>query len=153
PLFQHGRAQEYRWGFVSFEMRYRAGSGLLEAARREVASVDRTLTIFRAKTLRTQVQQSLLPERLLATISTFFGVLALMLACLGLHGLMAYSVARRTPEIGIRLALGAGRQDIIWMVLRGTLTLTAAGILIGLPLVFWIGRYAESLLFGIKPTD
>ncbi len=152
-LFQHGKEQEYRWGFVSFEMRYRTGAGLLEEARRQVASVDRNLTIFRAKTLSAQIQQSLLAERLLATISTFFGALALMLACLGLHGLMAYTVARKTPEIGIRVALGARPESIIWLVLRTTLGLTLAGVVVGLPLVFWAGRYAESLLFDVKPTD
>jgi predicted permease len=153
PLFQHGRDQEYRWGFVSFELRYRSAANLLDQARREIASVDRNLPVFLAKTLRQQSAQSLLRERLLATVSSFFGGLALMLACLGLYGLMAYAVARRAGEIGIRMALGARRDHILWLVLRETLWLTLAGIAAGLPLALWAARYTKSLLFGIESAD
>jgi len=153
PLFQHGRDQEYRWGFVSFELRYRSAANLLDQARREIASVDRNLPAFRAKTLRQQSAQSLLRERLLATVSSFFGGLALLLACLGLYGLMAYAVARRAGEIGIRMALGARRDHILWLVLRETLWLTLAGIAAGLPLALWAVRYTKSLLFGIESAD
>jgi len=153
PLFQHGRDQEYRWGFVSFELRYRSAANLLDQARREIASVDRNLPVFLAKTLRQQSAQSLLRERLLATVSSFFGGLALLLACLGLYGLMAYAVARRAGEIGIRMALGARRDHILWLVLRETLWLTLAGIAAGLPLALWAARYTKSLLFGIESAD
>jgi predicted permease len=152
-LFQHGRDQEYRWGFVSFELRSRSAANLLDEARREIAAVDRNLPVFRAKTLREQSAQSLLRERLLATVSSFFGGLALLLACLGLYGLMAYAVARRAGEIGIRMALGARRDHILWLVLRETLWLTLAGIATGLPLALWAARYTQSLLFGIKSAD
>ena len=153
PLFQHGRGQEFQWGFASFELRYSGGSNLLEQVRREVASVDRNLPVFRAKTLRAQVEQSLLRERLLATLASFFGVLALLLACLGLYGLMAYAVARRTGEIGIRMALGATRGQLAWLVLRETLALTLAGMVVGVPLALWAARYAKSFLFGIGASD
>jgi len=153
PLFQHGRDQEYRWGFVSFELRYRSAANLLEQVRREIAVVDRNLPVFRAKTLRQQSAQSLLRERLLATVSSFFGALALLLACLGLYGLMAYAVARRAAEIGIRMALGARRDHMLWLVLRETLWLTLAGIAAGLPLALWAARYTQSLLFGIGSAD
>ncbi len=153
PLFQHGRDQEYRWGFVSFEMRYRSVVNLLDEARREIAAVDRNLPIFRAKTLRQQSAESLLRERLLATVSSFFGALGLLLACLGLYGLMAYAVARRAGEIGIRMALGARRDHILWLVLREALWLTLTGIATGLPLALLAGRYARSLLFGIGSAD
>jgi len=153
PLFQHGRDQEYRWGFVSFEMRYRSAANLLDEARREVASVDPNLPVFRAKTLAQQSSQSLLRERLLATVSSFFGGLALLLACLGLYGLMAYSVARRAGEIGIRMALGARRDHILRLVLRETFWLTLAGIATGLPLALWAARYTQALLFGIGSAD
>jgi predicted permease len=153
PLFQHGRDQWHRWGFVSFELRHRAGSGLLAEVRREVAAVDRNLPVFRVNTLRTQTEQSLLKERLLAMLSGFFGSLALLLACLGLYGLMAYAVARRTSEIGIRLALGARRGHILSMVLGETLWLTLAGIAAGVPLALWASRYAKSLLFGVSTAD
>lgn len=153
PLFQHGRDQEYRWGFVSFELRYGALSNLIEQVRREVASVDPNLPVFRAKTLVAQAEQSLTKERLLATLSTFFGAVALLLACVGLYGLMAYAVARRTSEIGIRLALGARRDHIMWLVLRETLWLTLAGIGAGVPVALWAAGYAKSVLFGISTAD
>ena len=153
PLFQHGPDQEYRWGFVSFELRYGSLSNLLNEVRREVASVDPGLPVFGAKTLVAQAEQSLMKERLLATLSSFFGALALLLTCVGLYALMAYAVARRTAEIGIRLALGARRDHIMWLVLRETLWLTLAGIAAGVPLALGAARYAKSVLFGISAAD
>jgi len=153
PLFQHGRDQEFGWGFVSFELRYGSLSNLLDEVRREIASVDRNLPVFRAKTLVAQTEESLMEERLLATVSGFFGVLALLLACIGLYGLMAYAVARRTAEIGIRLALGARRDHIMWLVLRETLWLTLAGIAAGVPLALCAALFAKSVLFGISTAD
>jgi len=153
PLFQHGRDQEYQWGFASFELRYRTGANLVEEIRREVASVDRSLPIFRIRTLRAQAEQSLLRERLLATLSSFFGALALLLACLGLYGVMAYAVARRTSEVGIRMALGARRGHVMWLLLRETFWLALAGLAAGIPLALWTARYARSLLFEIDTAD
>ncbi len=153
PLFQHGGAQEFQWGFVSFELQYGSLSNLLNDVRREIASVDPNLPVFRAKTLVAQSEEALLKERLLATLSSFFGALALLLACVGLYGLMAYTVARRTAEIGIRLALGARREHILWLVLRETLWLTLAGIGAGIPLALSAARYAKSMLFGVSTAD
>jgi predicted permease len=153
PLFQHGRDQEYRWGFVSFELRYGSLSNLSEEVRREVASVDPNLPVFDTKTLVAQTEESLMEVRLVATLSSFFGALALLLACVGLYGLMAYAVARRTAEIGIRLALGARRDHILWLVLSETLRLTLAGIAAGVPLAFCAAQFAKSLLFGIGTAD
>jgi predicted permease len=147
PLFQSDNTD------VSFEMRYRSGTGLTDEVRCEVASIDPSLPIFRVRTLRAQTEQSLLKERLLATLSAFFGGLALLLACLGLYGLMAYAVARRTGEIGIRIALGARRGNVVWMILRETLLLTLAGVACGIPVAMWTNGYAKSLLFGVEPTD
>jgi predicted permease len=153
PLFQHGPDQEYRWGFISFELRYGVLSNLVDEVRREIASVDPNLPVFRAKTLMAQAEQSLIKERLLAILSSFFGALALLLACVGLYGLMAYAVARRTAEIGIRLALGARPDHIMWLVLRETLWLTLAGIAAGIPLALWAAGYAKSVLFGVSAAD
>jgi predicted permease len=153
PLFQHGRDQEYRWGYVSFELRYRSPSNLLDQVRREVAAVDRSLPVFGARTLLAQTEESMLTERLLAMLSSFFGALALLLASVGLYGLMAYAVARRTSEIGIRLALGARPRRILWLVLRETFALTLAGLAVGVPLALWAARYASSVLFGIGAAD
>jgi predicted permease len=157
PLFQsQGGYDPGQWvgaGSVSFELCYRSGTGLVDEVRRAVASVDRNVPIFRIKTLRAQTEDSFLRERLLATISSFFGGLALLLACLGLYGLMAYAVACRTAEIGIRMALGARRQEIIWLILRDTLWLVLAGIAAGVPLALALSRYTKSLLFGVTPAD
>jgi predicted permease len=136
-------------GGLSFELRYGGGSRLVDDVRRAVASVDRNLPVFRIKTLRAQTDDSLVRERLLAMLSTFFGGLGLGLACLGLYGLMAYGVARRTGEIGVRMALGARRGQIVWMVAREGLLLVAGGIAAGIPLAVWGSRYARALLFGV----
>jgi len=90
---------------------------------------------------------------LMATLSGFFGVLALVLASIGLYGILAYNVAGRTNEIGLRMALGAARRDVIWMVLREALLLTLIGVLIGVPLAVASGRLVSSLLFGLTPSD
>jgi predicted permease len=157
PLFQgEGGTDPSQWvgaGAVSFELRHRSGAGLVDEVRQAVASVDRNVPIFRVKTLRAQTEDSFLRERLLAAISSFFGGLALLLACLGLYGLMAYAVARRTAEIGIRMALGARQWGIIWLIVRETLWLVLAGAGVGFPLAAWLSRYAKALLFGIAPTD
>ena len=156
-LFQgKGGTDPSQWvgaGALSFELRYRSGTGLVDEVRQAVASVDRNVPIFHVKTLRAQTEDSLLRERLLATISSFFGGLALLLASLGLYGLMAYAVARRTAEIGIRMALGARRREIIWLIVRETLWLVLAGAVAGIPLAVWLSRYAKALLFGIAAAD
>ena len=156
-LFQgEGGTDQSQWvgaGAVSVELRYRSGASLVDEVRHAVSSVDRYLPIFRVKTLRTQTEDSFLRERLLATISSFFGGLALLLACLGLYSLMAYAVARRTAEIGIRMALGARSKEVVWLILRETLWLVLCGIALGVPLAIWFARYAKSLLFGIAPAD
>jgi ABC-type antimicrobial peptide transport system permease subunit len=92
-------------------------------------------------------------ERLTATLSGVFGALAILLACLGLYGLMAYTVVRRTNEIGIRLALGATRADVLGMILHESLVLVAIGIAIGLPATNVATRLISARLFGVTPTD
>jgi putative ABC transport system permease protein len=99
------------------------------------------------------IEATILRERLMATLSGFFGLLALLLACIGLYGMLSYGVARRTNEIGIRMALGAGRRDVFWLILREALLLVIAGVAVGLPLIFAVTRLASTLLFGLTPTD
>ena len=96
---------------------------------------------------------SLLTERLLATLSGVFGCLAALLAALGLYGVMAFIVERRTREIGIRMALGARRESVLWMVMRETLTLTGGGVAIGLAGAYAVTRLIQAQLFGVDPTD
>jgi ABC-type antimicrobial peptide transport system permease subunit len=99
----------------------------------------------------------LIRERLIATLSSLFGALALLLACVGLYGLLAFSVVQRAGEVGIRMALGASRGDVLWMMLREALLLAFAGLAIGVPVAIAAGRIASSrvsgLLFGLKATD
>ena len=156
PLFQSQGTDPGQWvgvGSVSFELHYRSGMGLVDEVRQAVASVDHSVPIFRVKTLHAQTEDSFLRERLLATISSFFGGLALLLACLGLYGLMAYAVGHRTAEIGIRMALGARQREIIWLIVRETLWLLLAGAVAGIPLAVWLSGYAKTLLFGIAASD
>src|SRR5262249_25583594 len=104
-------------------------------------------------TLAQTVEDSALMQRLVAQLSTVFGVLAALLACLGIYGVMSYGIARRINEFGIRMALGAQRRHVLWTVLRETLLLAAVGGAIGLGAAIAFGRFVESLLFGLKADD
>ncbi|HKG79205.1 MAG TPA: FtsX-like permease family protein, partial [Pyrinomonadaceae bacterium] len=102
---------------------------------------------------RTMVEGSMLREHLMATLSGFFGVLALVLATIGLYGILSYGVASRTSEIGIRIALGARTREIVTLVLREALVLVVIGIVAGVPAVVVVARFASTLLFDLSPTD
>jgi len=105
------------------------------------------------RVFKTQIQESLLPERLMAALSGFFGILAALLTAVGLYGVISFLVTRRTHEIGIRMALGASKRQVLGSVLRETLMLTAIGIAVGLPITFMVVRLIVSMLFGVKPGD
>jgi predicted permease len=126
---------------------------LITAIRHEVQGLDPSLPVFDIKTFEDQVNESVSQERLVATLSSFFGFFALLLASLGLYGVMAYSVARRTREIGIRMALGAQAGNVLRLVLRETLLLVLIGIALGLPAALAATRLTEGLLFGLTATD
>jgi ABC-type antimicrobial peptide transport system permease subunit len=121
--------------------------------RREINRLDPEVSLVEPRTLRERVDDSIFVERMIATLSGFFGVLALLLAAIGVYGVMAYSVTRRTAEIGLRIALGAPPAKIERMVLRDGLLLIAAGVAIGLPLSLAAARLSASILFGIKAND
>jgi predicted permease len=123
------------------------------ALRRVVQQLDSNLPVYEMKTMQTQVDQSLFTERLIAMLSAFFGLLATLLAAIGLYGVMAYTVARRTREIGIRMALGADRSKVIWLVMHDVALMAAIGIGIGLPGGIALGRLVRAQLFGLAPTD
>jgi ABC-type antimicrobial peptide transport system permease subunit len=110
-------------------------------------------TIIDFRTLQSQIRDSLLRERLMATLSGFFGFLAVLLATIGLYGVISYTVARRTNEIGIRVALGAQRSHVIGMIMREAGVLLAAGVVVGAALALVAARTAGSLLYGLKPHD
>jgi predicted permease len=141
-------------GQVNFAVRTADDPEALATSVREaVREVDENLPLFGVKTQSQQADESLAQERLFATLSSFFGLLALLLASIGLYGVMSYSVTRRTNEIGIRMALGAQRRDVIRLVLRETLLLVLIGLLIGLGTSLATTRLISSLLFGLTPND
>ena len=123
------------------------------AIRREVQTVDANVPVNKVRTLEAQLDESLSQERLVATLSSCFGAFALLLAAVGLYGVLAYNVTRRTNEIGLRMALGAERGGVIWMVFREALLLVGMGVAIGVPLALALARSVSSLLYGLKPTD
>ena len=139
---------------VSFELRT-AGDplALTAAVRRIVARTAPGVPITDVSTQSRQIDQTIGQQRTFANLCTCFAALALLIACVGLYGTMAYAVARRTGEIGIRMALGAERANIIWIVMREVLALAAAGLAIGLAAAWETTRFVESFLFGMKPND
>jgi putative ABC transport system permease protein len=127
-------------------------SNVIAPVKSALAEIDPKIVVnFRV--FETQIWDSLLRERLMATLSAFFGFLAAMLAAIGLYGVISYGVAGRTKEIGIRMALGAERRDVLWLILREALLLVLIGVAIGLPAVLAATRLVSSLLFGLKPAD
>jgi len=118
-----------------------------------VRGVSPDLPVSDLKTMRAQVRESLFVERMVATLSASFGILATLLAALGLYGVMAFAVALRTREIGIRMALGAQRRDVLRMVLRDVALLVAIGVGLGLPGGYGMGRVVETQLFGLSARD
>jgi len=151
-------AQESNVPYLFFELRTAADPlSLVPAARTAVASVDRNVPLFGIETETQEIDDALLQERLFAKLAGFFSLAALLLASVGLYGILSYAVARRTSEIGIRMALGAQRASVLRMVLGETLLLVLSGVVIGIPASFAATRFASSvisdLLFGIKATD
>ena len=142
------------WGFGDFEVRYTGDFAPVAAAvQQTIRSIDRNLPITHVTTLDEQVARSITNQRLVAQLSTFFGLLAVFLSCIGIYGVMSYVVTRRTNEIGIRMALGAGRSNMLWMVLREILILVSIGVVIGVPATLAGDRLVSNMLFGLKPTD
>src|SRR5439155_12032329 len=125
---------------------------LMAAVKTSVAEVSPAIGI-EFHTLTGQLRDSLLRERLMATLSGGFGLLAGLLATLGLYGVISYMVARRRNEIGVRVALGADRGRVIWLVLREAGLLLAVGLTAGAVIALWAGRAAATLLFGLQPHD
>ncbi|MEO8075796.1 MAG: ABC transporter permease [Acidobacteriota bacterium] len=121
--------------------------------RNEVKQLDSSMPVYEMKTLESQLDETLLTDRLIALLSAGFGMLATVLASVGLYGVMAFVVARRRKELGIRLALGAPPGTLIWMVMREVLLLLAIGLAIGLPAAMALGRYVSTQLYGIQAND
>jgi len=141
----------YLW---NFEVRYSGDAGSTAPAVRQVIhDVDPRLPVTGAGTLAEQVDHSVVDQRLTAQLSSFFGLVAVFLACIGIYGLMSYAVVHRTNEIGIRVALGAQQGQVLRLIMRQGLVLAASGVAVGIALALIFTRLLRSLLFGVQPFD
>ena len=139
---------------ITFEIRSRLAPEALAASFRDVVQrQDRDLPIIRVRTQQEQIDATLQQERMFAALTTGFGVLALALACVGIYGIMAYAVANRTNEIGIRLALGAQPGQVRGMILRESGWLASAGVVVGVGAALALTRLVKSMLYGVQPSD
>jgi ABC-type antimicrobial peptide transport system permease subunit len=118
-----------------------------------LASINPNLTILKFQTFQQQIDDRFTQERLISRLTSLFGLLALLLAAIGLYGVTAYTVVSRTPEIGIRMALGAARSRVIVMVMRGAMLQTVAGLVIGIPVAIFCVRYVKSQLYEITSVN
>ncbi len=126
---------------------------LMALIRRKVQLLDPNIPIYELRTTQEQIDLSLRNERLVASLSSVFGLLATLLAVIGLYGVMAYTVARRTREIGIRMALGAVQANVIWMVMKDVLFLVGVGVVVAVPSAIGLSRLVRSQLYGLAPHD
>lgn len=142
------------FGGATFELRTAAEpQAILPAIRERVAQVSTNLPLYDVRTEARQIDRLLFQERLTARLAGFFGVLALVLACIGLYGLLSYEVARRTREIGIRMALGAGSRSVLKLVLRQGIALAAVGAAVGIGVALGVTRYLAAMLYDVHPND
>ena len=154
PAAFYPHAQHRRAFLFNFVVRYTGDpKPLIPEIRKAVGEIDPNLPVGDATTLKQVVDDSAVNKRVVAQLSTFFGLLAAFLASIGIYGVMSYAIARRTNEFGLRMALGAERRHVLWVVLREVLRLVVVGVMIGLALALASSRLVESLLFGIKPND
>jgi ABC-type antimicrobial peptide transport system permease subunit len=137
-----------------FEVRYTGKpDAFITEVRRAIGQVDRSLPVTYQGSMVEQVDRSMAGQSLIAQLSSFFGLLAAFLACIGIYGMMSYAVTRRTNEIGIRMALGAERSRVLWMVMRESLMLVGAGVVIGILGTLAAARLISNVLYGLKATD
>jgi len=126
---------------------------IVPSLRATVQGIDRDLPLMDVRTQRQQIDATISQQRVFASLTAAFGILALALACVGIYGIMAYAVSQRTNEIGIRLALGAGRRQVRSMVLKEAGWLAGVGVVCGVVVALWLGRLTKSMLYGLQPTD
>ncbi|MBV8071157.1 MAG: ABC transporter permease [Acidobacteriaceae bacterium] len=131
----------------------RAAGSMYPALKQELKKLDPSMPMYQLKTLGRQLDETLLTERLVALLSAGFGLLATLLAAIGLYGVMAFVVTRRTKEMGVRMALGANAGAVIWLVMREVVVLLAIGLAIGVPAALALGRFIATQLYGIKASD
>jgi macrolide transport system ATP-binding/permease protein len=158
PLLQHAplsdgiEVRSYFAGAITLQMKGTV-EGLESQVRRTLASINPNLTVVNFDTFADQVDGQFSQERLIARLTMMFGVLALILASVGLYGVTAYTVARRTSEIGIRMALGAGRGSVVGMVMREALLQAVVGLAVGIPVALFCVRFLKTQLYGVAGQD
>jgi len=152
-LYTPDLQRDYVGGMTAYVRTRGDPANLFGPIRQTVREVDSSVPMYDLRTLDRQVEISLVTERMLAALSSVFGALATLLAAIGLYGVMAYMVARRTREIGIRMALGASGGSVAWLVMREVLLLAGIGVALGLPAAWGLTRLVETQLFGVKPAD
>ncbi len=152
-VFRPFHQMEYHNGMTTYIRTARDPNQVFSMVRQKVSELDPNIPMYQMTTLEKQMENSLITERLVATLSSAFGLLATLLAAIGLYGVMAYTVARRTREIGIRIAIGAANFDVLWLVMREVVLLLVLGIGVALPAAFVLTRYVRAQLYGIEPAD
>ncbi len=168
PMFWVPEAQTVQYGDKAFSIAATSGRitfttscsglpgnppGIEERVRKALAEVDPNLVFLRCRSLHRSLERGFQQENMIATLTTLFGVLGLVLAAIGLYGVMSYMVEQRTGEIGIRMALGADRWRVVRMVLRGAFSQVGIGLAIGIPAAIGAGKLMKDQLFGVKPWD
>jgi ABC-type antimicrobial peptide transport system permease subunit len=152
-MYRPYRQMDFVDGMNAYIRTDRAPEELFETMRKKVMELDANVPVVDMRTLEKQMEISLMTERLVASLSTAFALLATLLAGIGLYGVMAYTVARRTREIGIRMALGAFSGNVVWLVMREVLMLLGIGMVIGLPTAWALSRFVQAQLYGMTPND
>jgi predicted permease len=154
PMAWYMYAQIPVIGEMQVEMRVHGSPlAILPSARKVVQQMDPNLPLIRPMTQRAQYDTTISGQILFARLAGFFGFLAVVLVATGLYGTLAYRVNTRTAEIGVRMAVGARREQVVWMILKDSLLLTAAGVALGIPLAMLLGRMLTASLYGVKPLD
>jgi predicted permease len=154
PMAWYEYAQIPIAGKMDVELRVHGDPlAILPSARKVVQQIDPNLPLIKPMTQRAQYDLTISSQTLFARLAGCFGLLAILLVATGLYGTLAYRVNRRTAEIGVRMAMGAGRSQVVWMILRDSLVLTGLGVLAGIPLAFVIGRALSASLYGVQPLD
>jgi predicted lysophospholipase L1 biosynthesis ABC-type transport system permease subunit len=154
PMAWYEYAQIPMVGAMNVEMRVHGDPlAILPAARKVVQGLDPNLPLIRPMTQRGQFEMTIAHQILFARLAGFFGFLAVVLVATGLYGTLAYRVSLRTAEIGVRMAVGAQRGQVVWMILKDSLALTVVGVVIGVPLATLVGRALTSSLYGVRAMD
>ena len=154
PMAWYMYAQIPVIGVMQVEMRVHGEPlAILPSARKVVQQIDPNLPLIRPMTQRAQYDTTISGQLLFARLAGFFGFLAAVLVATGLYGTLAYRVSMRTAEIGVRMAVGARREQVVWMILKDSLVLTAVGVVLGIPLAMFVGRALATSLYGVKPLD